>query len=51
MRALIMRKASDNGALSGAAVETRISVWAWAIGSTLSEAKATAAASSVRLMV
>jgi hypothetical protein len=51
MRAFIMRKASDSGELSGAAVDTRISVWASAKGAKLVTANAAAAARIKRFMV
>jgi hypothetical protein len=51
MRAFIIRNASDSGELSGAAVDTRISVWASATGAILATARAAAAARIRRLMV
>jgi hypothetical protein len=51
MRDLMVLKASDKGELSGAAVDTRISVWAWAAGKANAVAKKTAVAMKDRLMV
>jgi DNA-binding protein len=51
MRVLIDRNASDNGELSGAAVEIRISVCACAKGKAISVAVKTAVAMNDRLMV
>jgi hypothetical protein len=51
MRALIVRNASDSGELSGAAVETLISVWAWAKGHANKVATLMAVAMNVLFML